>query len=98
MQTQMTGGNAAPPLEKRSPKDTRKILVRLSKLVFRWKKQCIILIITILLTLACQLTVPILVQKAINALIYRDSADFVKVIKEVTDDIAYKNASLACLN
>ncbi len=24
--------------------------------------------------------------------------DFVKVIKEVTDDIAYKNASLACLN
>ncbi len=80
MQTQMTGGNAAPPLEKRSPKDTRKILVRLSKLVFRWKKQCIILIITILITLACQLTVPILVQKAINALIYRDSADFVKVI------------------
>ena len=80
MQTQMTGGNAAPPLEKRSPKDTRKILVRLSKLVFRWKKQCIILIITILLTLACQLTVPILVQKAINALIYRDSADRKSVV------------------
>ena len=80
MQTGMTGGNAAPPMEKRSPKDTRKILSRLSRLVFRWKKQCIILIITILLTLVCQLTVPILVQRAINALIYRDSADFVKVL------------------
>lgn len=72
-----------PPIEKRSPKDTRKIIARLSKFVFRWKKQCIILIVTILLTIACQLIVPILVQKAINCLIYRTDSTFVQDLTKV---------------
>ena len=37
MQMGMSGGQA-PPMEKRSPKDTRKIIARLSNFVFRWKK------------------------------------------------------------
>ena len=72
-----------PPIEKRSPKDTRKIIARLSKFVFRWKKQCIILIVTILLTIACQLIVPILVQKAINCLIYRTDSTFVQDLTKI---------------
>ena len=73
----------APPLEKRSPEDTRKIIARISKFVFKWKKQCIILIAAILLTIACQLIVPILVQKAINCLIYRTDSTFVQDLTKV---------------
>ena len=71
-------GGMTPPTEKRTPKDTRKIIKRLSEYVFTWKKQCVILIATILLTIACQLIIPILVQQAINALIYRTDSSFVR--------------------
>ena len=73
----------APPLEKRSPKDTRRIIKRLSGYLFRWKKQCVILIATILLTIACQLIVPILVQRAINCLIYRTDNTFVQDLTRI---------------
>ena len=84
-----TGGMApeAPPLEKRSMAETRRLLARMAKLVMRWKKQCVILIITILLTIVCQLAVPILVQRAINCLIYRNDSTFVR-------DLSYILASL----
>ena len=77
----------APPLEKRSPEDTRRIIARISKFVFKWKKQCIILIIAILLTIACQLIVPILVQKAINCLIYRTDSSFVQDLTRVVTSL-----------
>jgi ATP-binding cassette subfamily B protein len=79
---QAPGGMTA-PMEKRTPKDTRKIIKRLSEYVFTWKKQCVILIATILLTIACQLIIPILVQKAINALIYRTDSTFVRDLTRV---------------
>ncbi|MCR5227236.1 MAG: ABC transporter ATP-binding protein/permease [Eubacterium sp.] len=77
----------APPLEKRSPEDTRRIIARISKFVFKWKKQCIILITAILLTIACQLIVPILVQKAINCLIYRTDSTFVQDLTKVVTSL-----------
>ncbi len=77
----------APPLEKRSPEDTRRIIGRISKFVFKWKKQYIILITAILLTIACQLIVPILVQKAINCLIYRTDSTFVQDLTKVVTSL-----------
>ena len=82
MQMGMSGGQA-PPMEKRSPKDTRKIIARLSNFVFRWKKICAVLIVTILLTIVCKLAVPILVQTAINCLIYRNSETFTQDITRI---------------
>ncbi len=71
-------GPGSPELTKRSAKETRALIGRIAELVFKWKKVCIVLVVTILLTIACQLTVPILVQRAINCLIFRTDSNFVK--------------------
>lgn len=76
----MAGDGPSPNdmMEKRSLKDTARLISRISRLVFTWKKECIILIITVILTICCQLTIPILVERAINCLIYRKDSTFVQ--------------------
>ena len=75
-----TGGMTpeAPPLNKRTAGETRALIRRISGIAVRWKKLCIALIAMILLTIGCQLTVPVLVEKAINCLMFRDSSTFVR--------------------
>ena len=48
------------PPEKRSLKETFAIIGRIGKIIMRWKKYFYILIAVILLTIICQLAVPVL--------------------------------------
>ncbi|MCR5214717.1 MAG: ABC transporter ATP-binding protein/permease [Eubacterium sp.] len=80
-----TGGMTpeAPPLNKRSSKETRALINRIYKYAIKWKKVCIVLILMILLTIVCQLAVPILVEHAINCLMFRDAPTFTTDISRI---------------
>ena len=85
---QQTPGGT-PPLEKKSLKDSLHIIMKVGQYVVEWKKECIILVATILLTIVCQLTVPILVQRAINALIYRTDSTFVQELTRIITALVF---------
>lgn len=69
------------PPEKRSLKETFAIIGRIGKIIMRWKKYFYILIAVILLTIMCQLAVPVLVEKCIDCLIYRDeSGEYLRML------------------